>query len=64
MSLVGAGMRTHPGVAARMFAALSDAGINIGMISTSTIRVSVVVDVDQAEEAVRVVHEAFELGAA
>lgn len=62
VSLVGAGMKTHPGVAARMFAALSDAGINIGMISTSTIRVSVVVDVDQAERAVRVVHDAFDLG--
>ena len=64
VSLVGAGMRTHPGIAASMFAALSEAGINIGMISTSTIRVSVVVDADQAEEAVRVVHEAFDLGAA
>ncbi len=64
VSLVGAGMRTHPGIAARMFSALSDAGINIGMISTSTIRVSVVVDGDEAERAVRVVHDAFELGAA
>ena len=43
VSLVGAGMKTHPGVAARMFQALSDAGVNIEMISTSTIRISVVV---------------------
>jgi aspartate kinase len=62
VSLVGAGMRTHPGIAARMFSALSESGINIGMISTSTIRVSVVVDVDHAEPAGRVVHDAFELG--
>ena len=62
VSLVGAGMKTHPGVAAKMFQALSDRGINISMISTSTIRVSVVVDVAQAEEAVRTVHAAFELG--
>lgn len=64
VSLVGAGMRTHPGIAARMFSTLSEAGINIGMISTSTIRVSVVVAVEQAERAVQVVHDAFELGEA
>ena len=62
MSLVGAGMKTHPGIAARMFTALSDAGINIQMISTSTIRVSVVIAADRAEEAVRALHEAFDLG--
>ena len=62
VSLVGAGMKTHPGVAAKMFSALSQAGINIGMISTSTIRVSVVVDATQVERAVKVVHDAFELG--
>jgi len=62
VSLVGAGMRTHPGVAARMFAALSDAGINIEMISTSTIRISVVVARSDAEAAVLAIHDAFELG--
>lgn len=62
VSLVGAGMKTHPGVAAKMFQALSDRGINISMISTSTIRVSVVVAVADAEEAVRTVHAAFDLG--
>ncbi len=62
VSLVGAGMKTHPGVAAKMFASLSDAGVNIQMISTSTIRVSVVVDAEQVETAVRAVHDAFELG--
>ncbi|MFP5309150.1 MAG: aspartate kinase [Actinomycetes bacterium] len=61
VSLVGAGMKTHPGVAARMFTALSDAGVNIEMISTSTIRVSVVVASEQVETAVRAVHDAFDL---
>ena len=64
VALVGAGMKTHPGVAAKMFAALSDAGVNIEMISTSTIRVSVVVAAGQVEQAVRAVHEAFDLGEA
>jgi aspartate kinase len=63
VSLVGAGMKTHPGVAAGMFAALSDAGVNIEMISTSTIRVSVVVREADVSAAVRAVHERFELGA-
>ncbi len=62
VSLVGAGMKTHPGIAAKMFSALSAAGVNIGMISTSTIRVSVVVDKAQVETAVQAVHAAFELG--
>jgi len=62
VSLVGAGMKTHPGVAARMFSALSDAGVNIEMISTSTIRISVVVREDDVPTAVRAVHDAFELG--
>jgi aspartate kinase len=62
VALVGAGMKTHPGVASKMFTALSDAGVNIEMISTSTIRVSVVVAVDQVETAVRAVHQAFDLG--
>ncbi len=62
VSLVGAGMKTHPGIAAKMFTALSEAGINIQMISTSTIRVSVVIAADRAEDAVRAIHAAFELG--
>jgi len=62
VSLVGAGMKTHPGIAARMFQALSDAGINIEMISTSTIRISVVVADSDMAEAVRAVHDEFRLG--
>jgi len=62
VSLVGAGMKTHPGVAAKMFGALSAGGVNIEMISTSTIRVSVVVAKDQVETAVQAVHAAFGLG--
>jgi aspartate kinase len=61
VSLVGAGMRTHPGVAAAMFSALSDAGVNIEMISTSTIRISVVVRAADVEAAVQAVHERFGL---
>ena len=61
VSLVGAGMQTNPGVAATMFETLSHAGINIEMISTSAIRISCVVREDQAERAVAVLHEAFEL---
>lgn len=64
VSLVGAGMKTHPGVAAKMFSCLSDAGVNIGMISTSTIRVSVVIDEAEVEKAVQVIHDAFDLGVA
>jgi aspartate kinase len=52
-------MRSHAGVAARMFEALAKAGINIDMISTSEIKVSVVIDLARGEEALRVVHEAF-----
>ncbi len=62
VSLVGAGMKTHPGVAAKMFGALSAAGVNIEMISTSTIRVSVVVAKDDVETAVQAVHAVFGLG--
>jgi aspartate kinase len=62
VSLVGAGMKTHPGVAARMFSALSAAGVNIQMISTSTIRVSVIIDDAMVETAVRAVHREFGLG--
>ena len=61
VSLVGAGMKTNPGVAARMFSALSEAGVNIDMISTSTIRVSVVVNEADVETAVGAIHSAFGL---
>jgi aspartate kinase len=61
VSLVGAGMKTHPGVAADMFDALSEAGINIDIISTSSIRISCVVDAREVERAVRVIHDKFEL---
>lgn len=64
LSLIGAGMKSHPGVSARLFAALSDAGINIEMISTSEIRISVVTRADQLDEAVRAVHTAFDLDTA
>ena len=60
VSVVGAGMKSHPGVAARMFRELSANGINIEMISTSSIRISCVVAHEQIEEAVRVLHAAFE----
>lgn len=61
VSLVGAGMKTSPGVAATMFRVLADEGINIEMISTSTIRISVVVAASQVEQAARVLHTAFGL---
>jgi aspartate kinase len=61
ISLVGAGMRSHPGVAADMFDALAAAGINIEIISTSSIRVSCVIRADQAERAIAVVHERLRL---
>ncbi len=61
ISLVGAGMKTHPGVAADMFDALADAGINIEIISTSSIRVSCVIRAQEVEEAVRAIHDRFEL---
>lgn len=60
VSLVGAGMKSHPGVAAGVFRALATAGINIEMISTSTIRISCVVRGDQADDAVQALHAAFE----
>ena len=60
VSVVGAGMKSHPGVAAKMFRVLADNSINIEMISTSSIRISCVVALDQIEEAVRVLHAAFE----
>jgi aspartate kinase len=61
VSLVGAGMRSHPGVAADMFEALADAGINIEIISTSSIRISCVVRSDELARAVQVVHDRFKL---
>ncbi|MDY0211851.1 MAG: aspartate kinase [Desulfuromonadaceae bacterium] len=62
VSIVGVGMRSHSGVASKMFSTLSAEGINIQMISTSEIKVSCVIDDKYAELAVRVLHEAFELG--
>jgi aspartate kinase len=61
VSLVGAGMKTHPGVAAEMFDALADAGINIEIISTSPIRISCVVRAGDIERAVQVIHDRFRL---
>ncbi|QNP64395.1 MULTISPECIES: aspartate kinase [Streptomyces] len=61
ISLVGAGMKTNPGVTASFFEALSDAGVNIELISTSEIRISVVTRADDVNEAVRAVHTAFGL---
>jgi len=62
VSIVGVGMRTHSGVAARMFAALGKEKVNIQMISTSEIKVSCVIEAKYGELAVRVLHEAFGLG--
>lgn len=61
LSVVGVGMRTHSGVAATLFSALAEAGINLELISTSEIKISVVIDQDRAEEAARVAHAAFKL---
>jgi aspartate kinase len=63
VSLVGAGMRSHPGVSATFFGALADAGVNIEMISTSEIRISVVVDEKDVDMAVNATHRAFDLDA-
>jgi aspartate kinase len=63
VSVVGIGMRSHVGIASRMFKALADEGINIQMISTSEIKISVVIDEKYLELAVRVLHRAFELDA-
>ena len=64
LSIVGAGMKSSSGVSAKLFGALAKAGINIEMISTSEIRISVVTRADQLKEATRIVHTAFELDAA
>jgi aspartokinase len=63
VSLIGAGMRSHPGITARFFAALAGAGTNIEMISTSEIRISVIVDEAQVDAAVQATHSAFDLDA-
>jgi aspartate kinase len=62
VSLVGAGMRSHPGVAARMFRTLADEDINLRLISTSPIKVSCLIPRDEVERAVRALHGAFSLG--
>ncbi len=61
VSVVGIGMRSHPGVAAKMFEALAAAGINIGMISTSEIKISVIINLADADKAARAIHDAFGL---
>jgi aspartate kinase len=61
LSLIGAGMRSHPGVTAKLFSAIAEAGVNIGMISTSEIRISVIVDGDDLDTAVTAAHRAFDL---
>ncbi|RLE13404.1 hypothetical protein DRJ04_04415 [Candidatus Aerophobetes bacterium] len=61
VSIVGAGMQSHPGVAAKMFTALGKAGINIDMISTSEIKISCAVKKKDGKRAVKVIHQAFEL---
>ena len=63
VSIVGAGMRSHPGVAARVFSTLGENQINIEMISTSPIKISCVIASDRVPDAVKAIHEAFELGA-
>ncbi|HEX3518113.1 MAG TPA: aspartate kinase [Solirubrobacteraceae bacterium] len=61
VSIVGAGMRSHPGVAAKVFSVLAEEGVNIDMISTSPIKISCVIDRDRVELAVQALHSAFEL---
>ena len=64
VSVVGVGMRTHTGVAQRMFKALADAGVNIQNITTSEIKISCIIDKEQAPRALQIIHDAFELGGA
>ncbi|HEV3047785.1 MAG TPA: aspartate kinase [Solirubrobacteraceae bacterium] len=61
VSIVGAGMRSHPGVAAKVFGVLAEQGVNIDMISTSPIKISCVIDVDRVPSVVQALHSAFEL---
>ena len=63
LSLIGAGMRSHPGVTATFFAALAESGVNIEMISTSEIRISIVCRQTDLDRAVKATHTAFELDA-
>ena len=63
LSVVGVGMKTHSGVAAELFRALADVGVNIDLITTSEIKISVVVDQDKVDNAARAVHTAFGLDA-
>ena len=62
LSVVGIGMRSHTGVAATLFRALAEAGINIQMISTSEIKISVIINESEGSRATQVVHDAFKLG--
>jgi aspartate kinase len=62
VSIVGAGMRSHPGVAAKVFQTLGQRGINIEIITTSPIKISCVIRADRVPDAVRALHDAFELG--
>ena len=59
LSIVGVGMKSHTGVAGKMFDVLAKAGVNIDMISTSEIKISVVIDLAKGEPAMKAVHEAF-----
>ena len=61
VSIIGTGMQNTPGFAARMFRALSEAGINIQLITTSDIRITCIIDEKQVRDAVRALHHAFEL---
>jgi aspartate kinase len=62
VSIIGAGMRSHPGVAAKVFLTLGDHRINIEMISTSPIKISCAIRADRVPDAVRALHDAFDLG--
>ena len=62
LSVVGVGMRSQPGAAAKLFEALAKSSINVNLIGTSEIKISVAIDPDKADQAVRVVHDAFDLG--
>jgi aspartate kinase len=62
VSVIGAGMKSHPGVAAKVFEVLGGEGINIEMISTSPIKISCVIEGNQVKPAVRALHAAFDLG--
>jgi len=63
LSLIGAGMKQHPGVSATFFSALATAGVNVELISTSEIRISIITRTDRVDDAARAVHEAFGLDA-